>query len=762
MTTRIKEARSEKETLELTLNKRIIDHNREVQQLYEEMEQQINRERQQLQHESKARSHLHTTEVQRALDVMDREVQRLLLVQSELEIQSHSLSTKQHAASTENQRLKSNNQELETQLQQIHIQLQETQGHLGAMKERVSQLHSEERRDRPLAEVTHEISSPSQETLNKEDTSEMQMRLGFQQDKDTPNSCHQPSPYDIPVATEADSGLRTRVISIEEDPSPEFLKEGEAYVEAQQELSDHSSLLRELDDAIAALNKGPEPQVTEAGDLVFQEAASLHPARQGGEPEQRIKAVRDSEHQALSRNGEEPKALPEELAVLFTNQPISQGETLKQGLIQAEHHSQGEKQCPGGASQVATIHVAQELKQRETVDGAVQPPAVSGLPMQITLHKQKPPEGGVLHPDVQQPGASEQAMPDDIQKWASMTADVLLADVRPPAASEQALLKEKLSEIKAPVAKTFEQREPPKQETPPTYFPHVEARHKEGKGNEQVEDLLTASQDTPQAKTQLQSTGKQEAKWVEETKGDMDIFQQEEKQESSMKASVDATPKPGDQACLVNVTTDQPGRAGKGTTETCPDPDHLYNVLFVGDSSVGKTSFLYRLHEDSFNPNLTATVGMDYRVKNLSVDNKCFALRLWDTAGQERYHSLTKQFFRKADGVVLMYDVTSEYSFADVQYWLSCIQEGAGDGVVVLLLGNKTDCASERRVSTEEGERLAKEHRLLFYECSAATGHKVSESMIGLARSLKDHEDRLKTEVVEVPVLPKKKRGCCG
>ncbi|KFP77810.1 Ras-related protein Rab-44, partial [Apaloderma vittatum] len=209
------------------------------------------------------------------------------------------------------------------------------------------------------------------------------------------------------------------------------------------------------------------------------------------------------------------------------------------------------------------------------------------------------------------------------------------------------------------------------------------------------------------------------------------------------------------------VAIDGAGAASRGSPEASLDPDHLYNVLFVGDSHVGKTSFLYRLHADTFNPHLTATVGMDYQVKNIIVDNKHFALRLWDSAGQERYRSVTKQFFRKADGVVLMYDITSERSFADVWYWLSCVQEGAEDRVPVLLLGNKTDCAAERQVSTKEGERLAKEHQLIFYECSAASGHNVSESMVSLIRLLRVHEDELKNKAEEVLKPPQKKNACC-
>ncbi|NXR19776.1 RAB44 protein, partial [Cinclus mexicanus] len=209
------------------------------------------------------------------------------------------------------------------------------------------------------------------------------------------------------------------------------------------------------------------------------------------------------------------------------------------------------------------------------------------------------------------------------------------------------------------------------------------------------------------------------------------------------------------------VTAGGAGAAPRGCPKTSLDPDHLYNVLFVGDSHVGKTSFLYRLQADTFNPHLTATVGLDYQIKSLVVDNKRFALRLWDSAGQERYRSMTKQFFRKADGVVLMYDITSDYSFCDVRYWLSCIQEAAEDGVAVLLLGNKTDCAAQRKVPTKEGECLAKEHQLMFYECSAASGHNVFESMVSFTRLLKIREDELKNKAEEVPKAPQKKNSCC-
>lgn len=193
------------------------------------------------------------------------------------------------------------------------------------------------------------------------------------------------------------------------------------------------------------------------------------------------------------------------------------------------------------------------------------------------------------------------------------------------------------------------------------------------------------------------------------------------------------------------------------------NPDYLFHVIFLGDSNVGKTSFLHLLHQNSFATGLTATVGVDFRVKTLLVDNKCFVLQLWDTAGQERYHSMTRQLLRKADGVVLMYDITSQESFGHVRYWLDCLQDAGSDGVVILLLGNKMDCEEERQVSTEAGQQLARELGVSFGECSAALGHNILEPVVNLARSLRMQEEGLKGSLVEVtPKKQPKKFGCCS
>ncbi|KAM3924407.1 EF-hand calcium-binding domain-containing protein 4B [Leptodactylus fuscus] len=192
----------------------------------------------------------------------------------------------------------------------------------------------------------------------------------------------------------------------------------------------------------------------------------------------------------------------------------------------------------------------------------------------------------------------------------------------------------------------------------------------------------------------------------------------------------------------------------------CP-PDRLFKIVMVGNSSVGKTSFLRRFCEDSFYPGTSATVGIDYSVKTVTVENCQVALQLWDTAGQERYRSITKQFFRKADGVIIMYDITAKDSFTAVRQWLTSVEEGAGENIPILMLGNKTDIEKEREVPCGVGEHLSKDCSLIFYECSASSGYNVKESILHLAAILKEQEDKVKEKTVRLLDSPKKK-NCCS
>ncbi|XP_032362766.1 uncharacterized protein rab44 isoform X4 [Etheostoma spectabile] len=188
---------------------------------------------------------------------------------------------------------------------------------------------------------------------------------------------------------------------------------------------------------------------------------------------------------------------------------------------------------------------------------------------------------------------------------------------------------------------------------------------------------------------------------------------------------------------------------------------NTYNVIMVGDSSVGKTSFMKRAQSGKFSLDLPASVGLDSCMWTVVVDGKYVVLQLWDTAGQERFHSMTRQIFHKANAFLLMYDITSSQSFSAVSYWANCIQEGAAEDVTILLVGNKSDCA-ERQVKTQEVEVLAKEYNFEFMECSAATGENVVQSLETVARMLSQKVDT-REEAMELKKEPNKKKssGCC-
>ncbi|XP_076870567.1 uncharacterized protein rab44 [Brachyhypopomus gauderio] len=187
----------------------------------------------------------------------------------------------------------------------------------------------------------------------------------------------------------------------------------------------------------------------------------------------------------------------------------------------------------------------------------------------------------------------------------------------------------------------------------------------------------------------------------------------------------------------------------------------VYNVVMVGNCNVGKTSFIKYFQSGHFSPGYNSTVGVDTFIKTITLGNRTIKLNLWDTAGQERYHSITTQVLHKAQGLLLMYDITSCQSFVSVRDWISQIQDRAPTDVIIMLLGNKNDCA-EREVRLQEGEDLSREYQIHFMECSAATGENVSESMKALAWLLVNQRVRKEDEQTTLqPKQPQKKSGCC-
>eukprot|EP00117_Sycon_ciliatum_P047066 scpid52674/ scgid3060/ Ras and EF-hand domain-containing protein homolog len=202
-------------------------------------------------------------------------------------------------------------------------------------------------------------------------------------------------------------------------------------------------------------------------------------------------------------------------------------------------------------------------------------------------------------------------------------------------------------------------------------------------------------------------------------------------------------------------------------------PDRVFKVVFCGDSGVGKTSYIWRIcnQEGDFQPSsFSSTIGVEFQTKLLEIDGQQTVLQLWDTAGQERFRSFTKQYFRKADGVIVMYDICSDQSFMNVREWIAQLQEATGESTAVMLLGNKVDLADvrprpRRKVTYWQAQQLAQQSNALFAEVSAKSGHNIMETCYEMTKILlaaeKETMDGLLKLNTNDESAKEKKKSCC-
>lgn len=153
---------------------------------------------------------------------------------------------------------------------------------------------------------------------------------------------------------------------------------------------------------------------------------------------------------------------------------------------------------------------------------------------------------------------------------------------------------------------------------------------------------------------------------------------------------------------------------------------------------VGKSCLLLRFCEDQFTPSFITTIGIDFKIRTIDLDNKRVKLQVWDTAGQERFKTITTAYYRGAMGILLVYDVCDQKSFDDIHSWYSNVQQHASENVVLILVGNKSDMNDKRVISTEQGQALADELGIPFIEASAKTNDNVEETFFSLARRVKE------------------------
>ncbi|XP_053230738.1 ras-related protein Rab-6B-like isoform X2 [Podarcis raffonei] len=217
-----------------------------------------------------------------------------------------------------------------------------------------------------------------------------------------------------------------------------------------------------------------------------------------------------------------------------------------------------------------------------------------------------------------------------------------------------------------------------------------------------------------------------------------------------------------------------PGRAER--SKSCQDPSSSKELF-------GKTSLITRFMYDSFDNTYQATIGIDFLSKTMYLEDRTLVpvsalhssqeeglvrLQLWDTAGQERFRSLIPSYIRDSTIAVVVYDITNLNSFQQTSKWIDDVRTERGSDVIIMLVGNKTDLADKRQITTEEGEQRAKELSVMFIETSAKTGYNVKQLFRRVAAALpgmdstpeKSKDDMIDIKLEKPPEQPVTESGC--
>ena len=178
-------------------------------------------------------------------------------------------------------------------------------------------------------------------------------------------------------------------------------------------------------------------------------------------------------------------------------------------------------------------------------------------------------------------------------------------------------------------------------------------------------------------------------------------------------------------------------------------------LLIIGDSAVGKTSMLLKYTDNFFPESHLATIGVEFKTKDIQYNGYNINLQVWDTAGQERFKSITKSFFRNANGIIFVYDITQKNSFKNVKDWIKD-SEANDTGFKRILVGNKIDLQNKRQVQLNEVKDWADKKNLEVIEASAKTGANIDKAVMKLIELIL--QNKSKDEIMK-QFGPEKKEG---
>ena len=175
--------------------------------------------------------------------------------------------------------------------------------------------------------------------------------------------------------------------------------------------------------------------------------------------------------------------------------------------------------------------------------------------------------------------------------------------------------------------------------------------------------------------------------------------------------------------------------------------EEFIKIMTLGNTKVGKTNFILKYTEDKFEESHISTIGLDFKIKKVEINNKHYQLLLFDTAGQERYKSIALNIIKDAHGILLMYDITDKTTFDSIPDWIQSIKDLKGDDFPLILLGNKIDLEEERNISKEEGQKFADKIGIQFFETSNKNGINIQEAGLALIKKIIEKKEKEKFDL---------------
>ena len=192
--------------------------------------------------------------------------------------------------------------------------------------------------------------------------------------------------------------------------------------------------------------------------------------------------------------------------------------------------------------------------------------------------------------------------------------------------------------------------------------------------------------------------------------------------------------------------------------------DYLQKIIIIGSAGVGKSALMSRFVDQQYFENYNPTIGVDFKIKTLDIALKKVKMQLWDTAGTEKFKNITNAYYKGTHGVVIVFDLNESSSFKDVEYWLGEANKYAPIDSTKILIGNKADIPTLRKISKEEAEEKAKKLGMKYVETSAKTALNVEDAFTQLASDIiarKSPTLEVKEETNVLKSESKKVKKCC-